>query len=90
MGLTEVAQTPPEQADYRPTAQGGQLSQEPAALLSEREVARMLGVSLSTLRRWRLNLNYGPPTVRIGRYPRYRREDVERWIEEQREHPPPE
>jgi predicted DNA-binding transcriptional regulator AlpA len=88
MGLTEVAQGSPDQADYRPTVQGGRLSQEP--LLSEQEVADLLGVSLRTLRHWRLDLNYGPPTVRIGRFPRYRRQDVDRWIEEQREHPPPE
>jgi predicted DNA-binding transcriptional regulator AlpA len=90
MGLTEVAPGSPERADYRPTVQGGQLSQDSAALLSEREVAALLGVSVRTLRRWRLELNYGPPAVRIGRFPKYRRGDVEQWIEEQREHPPPE
>lgn len=90
MGSTEVAQSPPERASIAPTVQGGQLSQDPAALMSEREVAALLGVSLRTLRRWRAELSYGPPTIRIGRFVKYRREDVLTWIEEQREHPPPE
>jgi len=61
------------------------LSREPPALLSEQEVAAWLGVSLRTLRRWRLEHGYGPPIVRVGRFVRYRRGEVEAWIEEQHE-----
>jgi excisionase family DNA binding protein len=90
MGSTEVAQAPPERVTIAPTVQGGQLSQDPAALMGEREVAALLGVSLRTLRRWRIDLHYGPPAIRVGRFVKYRRGDVEQWIEEQRERPPPE
>lgn len=74
-----------EQADYCPTVQGGRLSQELPALLSEQEVAAWLGVSVRTLRRWRLEHGYGPPIVRVGRFVRYRRGDVEAWIAAQHE-----
>lgn len=50
------------------------------ALLTSDDVAAMLGV-----KRWRvqeLSRAGDLPTVRIGRTLRYRREAVERWIEE--------
>jgi excisionase family DNA binding protein len=50
-------------------------------LLTASEVAEMLGVQTSWVyaasRRGEL------PTVKLGRYRRYRREAIERWIEEQ-------
>jgi predicted DNA-binding transcriptional regulator AlpA len=61
----------------------------PPALLSEREVAALLRVSLRTLRRWRLESDYGPPCVYIGRYVRYRPVDVHEWIAAQRGKSPP-
>jgi excisionase family DNA binding protein len=51
-----------------------------SALLTSDDVAAMLGV-----KRWRvqeLSRNGDLPTVHIGRTNRYRREAVERWIEE--------
>jgi predicted DNA-binding transcriptional regulator AlpA len=49
-------------------------------------VAAWLGVSLRTLRRrWWLEHGYGPPIVRVGRFVRYRRSDVEAWIAAQHE-----
>lgn len=47
-------------------------------LLTEQDVAGVLGVSLSTLRRWQRE-GTGPPCVEIGRQVRYRRAAVERW-----------
>jgi predicted DNA-binding transcriptional regulator AlpA len=41
--------------------------------------------SAGTLRRWRLEHGYSPPTVRVGRFVRYRRSDVEAWIAAQHE-----
>jgi excisionase family DNA binding protein len=56
-------------------------------LLSEAEVAEYLNVSIDTMRRWRRE-GTGPPYVMAGSRPRYRREDVDRWLERQarREH----
>jgi hypothetical protein len=44
-------------------------------LLTEAEVADFLGKSVITLARWRRE-GYGPAYIRIGRSPRYRREDL--------------
>jgi excisionase family DNA binding protein len=47
-------------------------------LLTQQDVARVLEVSLSTLRRWQRE-GTGPPCLEIGRQVRYRRAAVERW-----------
>jgi predicted DNA-binding transcriptional regulator AlpA len=47
-------------------------------LLTEQDVAGVLEVSLSTLRRWQRE-GAGPPCLEIGRQVRYRRAAVERW-----------
>ena len=47
-------------------------------LLTEQDVARVLEVSLSTLRRWQRE-GTGPPCFEIGRQVRYRQAAVERW-----------
>jgi predicted DNA-binding transcriptional regulator AlpA len=48
-------------------------------LLSERDVARVTGLSVATIRRWRL-LNRGPAYKKLGSAVRYRPEDVARWL----------
>ena len=49
-------------------------------LMTEAELARLLHVSLSTVKRLRVS-GEGPPYVKIGpRAIRYRREDVEAWL----------
>jgi excisionase family DNA binding protein len=54
-------------------------------LLTEKELASLLKVSARTLRAWR-DAGEGPPAIKIGRRAiRYRRSDVERWLEQQRE-----
>jgi excisionase family DNA binding protein len=49
-------------------------------LWSVEDVAAFLGVPVKTLYQWRTK-HYGPKGKRIGRYVRYRREDVMCWLE---------
>ena len=60
----------------------GQAVQGPEALLTPEEIAELLKISVQLLYRWRYERK-GPPSFRIGRYVRYRRVDVERWIDRQ-------
>jgi excisionase family DNA binding protein len=50
--------------------------------LKDTEAALLLGVSVSTMRRWRL-LGTGPRAVKLGGNVRYRRADLEQWINAQ-------
>jgi excisionase family DNA binding protein len=43
------------------------------------DVSEFLGVPAKTLYQWRTR-GYGPPGMRIGRYVRYRREEVLAWV----------
>jgi predicted DNA-binding transcriptional regulator AlpA len=52
-------------------------------LLTEQQVADMLKVSRSTVRSWR-SAATGPPVVYAGRFPRYWRSAVERWLTERK------
>ena len=49
-------------------------------LLTQQQLAEELQVTVRTLERWRRE-GTGPPWVRVGRSPRYRRQDVDRWLE---------
>jgi excisionase family DNA binding protein len=53
-------------------------------LLTEAELAQLLKVSVGTIRRWRAE-GSGPPSLRLGRGVRYRRVDVDAWLERQAE-----
>jgi excisionase family DNA binding protein len=48
-------------------------------LFNEHQVAEMLSVSVSTVRRWRL-LRQGPRFLKLGSAVRYRREDMDAWL----------
>lgn len=48
-------------------------------LLNEHDVARMTGMSVATVRRWRL-FAQGPRYMKIGSAVRYRPEDVRAWL----------
>jgi len=48
-------------------------------LLTSVEVAKMLGITHSTLRSWRFR-GEGPPSVKVGVAVIYRIEDVETWM----------
>lgn len=52
---------------------------EPQSLWNEHQVAAHLGISVATLRRWRL-LNKGPKWIKLGACVRYRPEDIEAFI----------
>lgn len=48
--------------------------------LTPEELAEMLGVPLQTIYRWNY-VGSGPPVIHLGRRVRYRRADVEQWID---------
>lgn len=52
------------------------------ALLTPAETAALLRVPVQLLYRWRYE-GKGPLSFRIGRYVRYRRSDVDQWIDAQ-------
>lgn len=51
-------------------------------LLSQKELAEALRVSIEQLRLWR-NKGIGPAHFRVGHAIRYRKVEVERWLREQ-------
>lgn len=57
------------------------LQSEP--LLTPSQLAAYLGVPLATVYQWR-SVGTGPQGFRVGRHTRYRREDIEAWIEARR------
>lgn len=48
-------------------------------LLNEHDVARITGLSVASVRRWRL-LRQGPKYLKIGAAVRYRPEDLAAWL----------
>lgn len=62
-------------------------------LLTIEDLAEVLGLPVSTLRRWRRKRT-GPRGVRVGKHLRFRPGDVDAWLEkqadpQQTEHAPP-
>lgn len=51
------------------------------SLLTERDLARITGLSVASARRWRLLKHGGPKYIKIGAAVRYRPEDVSAWLE---------
>ncbi len=51
-------------------------------LMTVEDVAAYLSVSRATVYGWRYR-HCGPPGLRVGGVVRYRREDVDRWVESQ-------
>lgn len=49
-------------------------------LITPTELAEYLGVPIATLYVWR-HRRLGPPSFKAGRHLRYRRRDVEQWID---------
>ena len=56
------------------------LREHDPAELNEHDVARITGLSVASVRRWRL-LRQGPKYIKIGAAVRYRPEDVAAWLE---------
>jgi predicted DNA-binding transcriptional regulator AlpA len=52
-------------------------------LVDSVEAARLLGISLGTLQNWRNKKPAGgPPSLKMGRSVRYKRKDIETWLDE--------
>lgn len=78
--------THPERRQHKPPSQPGR-ERLPAdvphierAIYEEVEAARFLSVARSTLRHWRLT-GHGPPFLKLNRMIRYRRQDLEGWLD---------
>ena len=54
-------------------------------LLTPRDVAKILGVTLQTLAVWRCEKRYNLPYIKVGRLIRYLRSDVEDFITRRRQ-----
>lgn len=52
--------------------------------LTPKQTSETIGVQLQTLAAWRSSGRYGLPFVRVGRLIRYRRSDVQAWLESRR------
>ena len=50
------------------------------ALLNERDVARITGLSVASVRRWRLQ-KIGPRATKLGAAVRYNPEDLKAWLD---------
>ena len=66
-----VETTPPIKSETRPHL---------PEMMNERQVAELLNMSVASVRRWRL-FRRGPKFVKIGSAVRYRREDLETWLD---------
>jgi len=54
------------------------------AMLTPQELSNLLAVPLATIYRWRTR-GEGPEGFRVGRHVRFRLEDVERWLDQNRD-----
>lgn len=52
-------------------------------LLTIDEVSAYLKVPVETLRKWRTQ-GHGPPAAKLGRHLRYDKDEVDRWVTEQK------
>jgi excisionase family DNA binding protein len=52
----------------------------PERLLTVKELAEYLGVPVTTVYQWN-HLGVGPRYFRVGKYTRFRPDDVEEWLE---------
>lgn len=51
-------------------------------LMTVSQAAEYLGVTTNTLSTWRSRKRYGIPFIRVGGAIRYRREHLDKWIEQ--------
>jgi excisionase family DNA binding protein len=65
--------------------QGGTV--QTAEFFSTEGLARYLGVPPATVKQWR-HKRTGPRGIRVGKYVRYRRADVEQWLDSQADREP--
>lgn len=55
-------------------------------LLNAEAAAAYLGVAKQTLHNWRSSGRYRVPCLRVGRLVRYRRSDLDAWLETRKQH----
>ena len=53
------------------------------ALLTREQAAAYLGLKPQTLASWVVRHIQGPPFIKVGRSVRYRRTDLDRWLDSQ-------
>lgn len=70
---------PVDSVGIPPTDTSPSLPRQPE-MLTEKQVAEYLNMSVSLLRKWRM-FRKGPNFVRIGRAVRYKRCDIEMWMD---------
>lgn len=58
----------------------GPSSADRPEIMNEHQVAEHIGMSVATMRHWRL-LRKGPKFIKIGSAVRYKRGDVEKWLD---------
>jgi excisionase family DNA binding protein len=78
VGMTNSSHRAPEPAVSAPAT-----SSTPPELLTLPEAAELLRAPVATLRYWR-HLGSGPHSFRLGRRVLYRRDDVQAWVDAQR------
>ena len=54
----------------------------PSGLMTLRDAAVYIGVKLNMLAVWRMTNRYGLPFVKLGKIIRYRKSDLDEWIDE--------
>jgi excisionase family DNA binding protein len=54
----------------------------PVVIYTTRQAAKYLGLSISTLNKWRC-YGFGPKYLKLGRAVRYRQEELDRYLEGQ-------
>lgn len=52
----------------------------PSGLMTPRDAAVYIGVKINTLAVWRMTNRYGLPFVKLGKVIRYRKSDLDEWI----------
>lgn len=62
------------------SVRGGEHEVPRDRLLTSTEVAEFLDVPVNSLKMWRYRRT-GPPWLKVGRHVRYRRGDLERWLD---------
>ena len=53
----------------------------PSGLMTPRDAAVYIGVKINTLAVWRMTNRYGLPFVKLGKIVRYRKADLDIWLE---------
>jgi excisionase family DNA binding protein len=59
--------------------------EKPTELLNTSAAAKYLGLEPQTLSTWRCLGRYGLPFIRVGRCIKYRRSDLDKWLESRSE-----